>query len=631
MAHAELPLIDPDSCVDVERDGHALQDPVARVVNGADVRLHHEADAHGISSVLRHVDGHANGALELELGELDGNDLHDGQLLHEHLGLLAHKHRPLHVKGGALHEKALYVAPIVGALEHLVLAHHLGERGVERGLVQGPLVLAARGLHERCCVRLWDVESREPDHLGLAFLHPALVLAVAAEEEDHPRAEHLLRLRCQLAPHVWQLAVVQVGAQGVELCRHAHLTSDGPPQLLERAAHARAELLPAEELLHEHDEGRRRLTLRFLLDAVHVEGDGHLGEYVCGDLVDVLLAAHLPARHGRARLEVEEVGPQLLGSVGEVVDLCVGVEAKYLGRVDGGHGLDGGHIYVTVAPRGHAVIHLRVLEEVEGLESVEEEVTEVLVEVGAQHAPVEVVGHSPAVHHLASEVAQGIPWDHGVVVVEGLGEVGVEEHERHAEVRVVEVVAHVPAHLAVLAPLLHDCVEEAEHKDTRAEGGVGAALEHLLGHLGVGGHHVQAEAVRGLRDHLDGPLQNTDGELVGRLRREPEAEVGMRPRELEEELLQRLKPRGQQVAVLEHDPVAALRAHVEHGRSDGALALAKGHELELLVHAQLGRELENVGRGVRARGEEEYERRRFRGLVVDGLVVEHGRGHVVVA
>mmetsp|Transcript_50312 Transcript_50312/g.113030 ORF Transcript_50312/g.113030 Transcript_50312/m.113030 type:complete len:225 (+) Transcript_50312:1489-2163(+) len=177
---------------------------------------------------------------------------------------------------------------------------------------------------------------------------------------------------------------------------------------------------------------------------------------------------------------------------------------------------------------GLARLRLLVLKEVKRLEGVKEEIAQVLLHIRPHHAPVAVVRDAPAVHDLADEVAQRVPRDLGVVVRVCLGEVVVQQSDGHREVGVVEVVTDIPAHLAVLAPLLHHGVEEGEDEDARAEGGVRAGGERLLVHLGVGGEHVEAETVWRLGDHLDRALQDANRELrVGR-GGEPEPERRMR-------------------------------------------------------------------------------------------------------
>ena len=106
--------------------------------------------------------------------------------------------------------------------------------------------------------------------------------------------------------------------------------------------------------------------------------------------------------------------------VGEVVDLGVGVEAEDVGRLrlDARHGLDELRCRPPSRPRRRdAVVDQRarlgvvVVVEVEGLEGVEEEVAQVLLHVGRDHAAVHVVGDAAAVHDLAHEVAQRVPRD----------------------------------------------------------------------------------------------------------------------------------------------------------------------------------------------------------------------------
>mmetsp|Transcript_46018 Transcript_46018/g.147044 ORF Transcript_46018/g.147044 Transcript_46018/m.147044 type:complete len:435 (-) Transcript_46018:172-1476(-) len=268
----------------------------------------------------------------------------------------------------------------------------------------------------------------------------------------------------------------------------------------------------------------------------------------------------------------------------------------------------------------------------EGLERVEEEVPEVLVQVRREDAPVERVAHAPAVHGLADEVLERVP-GHGVVpVVEGLGQVRAYERHGDAEVRLVEVVWHVPPELAVLAALLHDGVEESQHVHERAEGLVRAAREALLGDLGIVGPHVEFEPVRGLRHHLERALEDAQGEPVRGVRGHPEAEVLVRLVDLLHDLLQRLEPAREQVAVLQHHPLPARGARLQHLLRLGAHALPERHVLELRprLEAHLLPQLEEVERRVRARGEHEDHGRHRRRLPEDARVVDHGRHHVLL-
>jgi len=59
-----------------------------------------------------------------------------------------------------------------------------------------------------------------------------------------------------------------------------------------------------------------------------------------------------------------------------------------------------------------------------------------------------------------------------------------------------------------------------------ASAAVGPGREALLGDAADGRLEVHLEAVRGLRHHLQGVLQDPQGERPRRLRRQPQPEVG---------------------------------------------------------------------------------------------------------
>lgn len=83
-----------------------------------------------------------------------------------------------------------------------------------------------------------------------------------------------------------------------------------------------------------------------------------------------------------------------------------------------------------------------------------------------------------------------------------LGVHWLDNRHAHLEVRLIEVIVHVPADLAKLPPLLDHSVEEGQHVDQGLEGGMRTLLQHVIGNLEIGCSHVQFEPVRWLCDHL---------------------------------------------------------------------------------------------------------------------------------
>ena len=269
-----------------------------------------------------------------------------------------------------------------------------------------------------------------------------------------------------------------------------------------------------------------------------------------------------------------------------------------------------------------------------GLKGVEYEVAHVLVHVGVEHAPVEVVDGAAAVHDLADEVAQARPRYLVVAVLDRLAQIGVEYLHADAEVGLVEVVGDIPADLVVLAALLHHGVEEGEHEDERRKGLVRARLlaERGRADLVEGVLQVELEAIGRLGDDLERTLQDADGKGGRRLRGQPEAKVRMRLGQLLQVLLELLEPLDEQVAVLQHEPEAA--AHRLLQVADGDLLLALAHRQQLhLGRAEVGAlgELEQVGGRIRARTEYEDNGRHGRALVPDRLEADDGRRHELLA
>jgi hypothetical protein len=75
---------------------------------------------------------------------------------------------------------------VLESLGDVVRVAFLGDNCVQGGLVQSPTLASASGLHKSSEVRLGNVETRKPDHLGFLNLIPILVLLVTTEEVLEP-------------------------------------------------------------------------------------------------------------------------------------------------------------------------------------------------------------------------------------------------------------------------------------------------------------------------------------------------------------------------------------------------------------------------------------------------------------
>mmetsp|Transcript_29543 Transcript_29543/g.65430 ORF Transcript_29543/g.65430 Transcript_29543/m.65430 type:complete len:220 (-) Transcript_29543:273-932(-) len=96
----------------VEDERHPLQGPQAGVLTSRQVRLKHKAHTHGVTPRLRHVDRRPERVGQLELVGLNGDDLQDGQLRDQHLGVLLAQHAALQVPAGPLQVQTAHIAAV---------------------------------------------------------------------------------------------------------------------------------------------------------------------------------------------------------------------------------------------------------------------------------------------------------------------------------------------------------------------------------------------------------------------------------------------------------------------------------------------------------------------------------------
>lgn len=150
---------------------------------------------------------------------------------------------------------------------------------------------------------------------------------------------------------------------------------------------------------------------------------------------------------------------------------------------------------------------------------------------------------------------------------------------------------------------------------------LGTAIEELRVHNGVfqvRTHNVGSKSFGRFIGHLDSVLEDGSGEVGGRVRSEPESELGVdlvHFFQVFADLLQGGHPTGSQMAILEHHPGAVFQTGVDQVLGVGALALTQGNLLDFLVHA--GTEHQQAGEWVTTGGEDEDQRDRTTGVFVD--------------
>ena len=162
--------------------------------------------------------------------------------------------------------------------------------------------------------------------------------------------------------------------------------------------------VPPGNLLKQHNLCRSR-GRNFLFKHWEIERLRKTSLDVLGDVANELLACDTACTATSAWLKVDQVTPDLLGGVGVVRDICVWMQAKDFGCLDQRKRFNGIHIDRAMPFDWNDVIDLLIHKEMEGLEGVKEEISQVLLQVSIENTPIECITDASAIHSLADQVA----------------------------------------------------------------------------------------------------------------------------------------------------------------------------------------------------------------------------------
>mmetsp|Transcript_33722 Transcript_33722/g.73616 ORF Transcript_33722/g.73616 Transcript_33722/m.73616 type:complete len:922 (-) Transcript_33722:2039-4804(-) len=369
-----------------------------------------------------------------------------------------------------------------------------------------------------------------------------------------------------------------------------------------------------------HREGLRGAPgelLQLLHGGLLAEGLRHLAQQVLRRLVHQLLGGHAPAAAARLGHRLDDGVQAVAHLEGAEGEIGVGVEAEDLGGLLRGELLDGLAEGGDLGEVGHVVPGEELVPLLQRLR------VEVLLRVGVHHQLVHGVRDAPAVLDLRDHVPHRGPGGLARLLGVHLHEMVLQELRARHQVRLVELVRHVPPDGAELAALLDGGVQEAHDVEDLAPLVALHDVEHVLGDPAVAVPQPRLHAHGRLVGDLDAHLQQPDGELRVGLRRDPQAEVLVDLLRLDQELLHLVQVGQAQVHVLQQHPLALQRGRGHVLARNHLLALAHAHavRLDLLL---LGEVLDQLG-GVRARGQQADERAAAHRLQPGGLHVEGHR------
>ena len=223
-----------------------------------------------------------------------------------------------------------------------------------------------------------------------------------------------------------------------------------------------------------------------------------LGQQILADLVHNVLPAEAATAAAALGHRVEDGGDALLHLERAEGDVGVGMQAEDLGRLGGRQRLDGRAEDVDVVAVGHLVGVAGAVVLVDLAAQRQRAGVEVLLRKRVHQQLVEAVGDAAAVLDLADHVAHRLPRRLARLLRVHLHQVVLQELDAGRQVRLVELVRHVPANGAELAPLLGDRVQEAHDEQQLAPLLPRDRVEHVLRDPLVRGAQAGLHADRGL-------------------------------------------------------------------------------------------------------------------------------------
>jgi hypothetical protein len=346
------------------------------------------------------------------------------------------------------------------------------------------------------------METRKPNDLRFLNLVPILVLSVSLQEVLDPVDQVFRRpgRYCAL-PLGWHETLEHAGSQGIKILGHTDLSDKGTLQVLQAPSHRYKKNVEALEFLEEHDLGRLG-SFEFLLDVENVEHFRELVLNFTSNFGDVFFTVDATGSTTIGSLHHECIRPKFLDSVGEVLNLGIGVETEDSGIGEERDLFDLNlNEFLRVSLLWDNIVEVSLGEE-ELLVAVEDEVAHEFLEVGVEHTSVVVISDTATVHGLTNEVTESGPGELLFVSLNGLVQVQGNQVQGDTEVGVVEIVRDVPADLAELLAFLDGCVEERKHVDERFVLLLGALMEDLFGDFGVRHLDVSLKTIWGFSDDL---------------------------------------------------------------------------------------------------------------------------------
>lgn len=214
----------------------------------------------------------------------------------------------------------------------------------------------------------------------------------------------------------------------------------------------------------------------------------------------------------------------------------------------------------------------------------EDIVSDVVIPVGVEEFPVEVVGDSAAVLHFTDHIPDHSTVDRQVLTGHGRSDQGIQvlldEHQRSLQVRIVELIRHTPTDGSELLPFDHDRVHETHYENKGPPlGMVDFVNEVLVDHSGECFEEASPQTLGGLVSDLDGVLQESEREGVDGFTSDPQSEVFM-----DELFFVGMQDRHHvfhepdaQVAILQNDPAAAGEGFIQSSQSHLFLSFSHGH------------------------------------------------------
>lgn len=238
----------------------------------SEVGFKDQANSHGISSALSHIDRSFDLVLKLKFVDFNWNDLDNGHFENEFLRILAFEAILRDIPLGSFEIESSNVASMFRFLFDFLDMFVFGDHSVESGLVKGPFFISTRSLDKSGEITFGYVDTREPNNFRFSVVDPIVVLHDSSVEVSHPGSEFLFRLRREFGPDSWKETIEKGDCEFIKFGGHTDFTLKSSFEVLKTDTDFFDEFVETFEFLEQHNGSWLEIFTSFFSQHLDIVG-----------------------------------------------------------------------------------------------------------------------------------------------------------------------------------------------------------------------------------------------------------------------------------------------------------------------------------------------------------------------